>query len=82
MYVSRWNMALAGMLTAISFGVLGAGTAYAVQTHMINARGDLQNAQNELQQAYADKGGHRIAAINLVQQAIDQVNQGIQFDAP
>jgi hypothetical protein len=26
--------------------------------------------------------GHRVAAINLAQQAIDQTNQGIQFGGP
>jgi hypothetical protein len=48
---------------------------------MFNARDALQNAQNELEIAIPDKGGHRVAAINLVQQAIDQVNLGIQFGA-
>jgi hypothetical protein len=81
MHVSEFRSVVAGILTAISFSVLGAGTAYAVQTHMLNARDDLQQAQNELQQAVPDKGGHRVDAINLVQQAIDQVNQGIQFGA-
>jgi hypothetical protein len=28
-----------------------------------------------------DKGGHRDAAINLTQQAIEQVNLGIQYAA-
>ena len=33
----------------------------------------------ELQTADPDKGGHRDIAMNLVQQAIDQVNQGIEY---
>jgi hypothetical protein len=81
MQVSKFRLVVAGVATAISFSFLGAGTAYAVQTHMFNARDDLQNALNELQQAIPDKGGHRVSAINLVNQAIDQVNQGIQFGA-
>jgi hypothetical protein len=48
---------------------------------MFNARDDLTNAVNELQLAVPDKGGHRVTAINLTNQAIDQVNQGIQFGA-
>ena len=46
---------------------------------MVNARNDLQQGLTELQQADPDKGGHRYQAINLVQEAINQVNQGIQF---
>ncbi|HEX9178380.1 hypothetical protein [Mycobacterium sp.] len=40
----------------------------------------MQQAQSELQ-AIPDKAGHRVAAISLVEQAIDQVNQGIQAGA-
>jgi hypothetical protein len=81
MRVSKFRLIVAGVLTAVSFTLLGAGTAYAVQTHMLTARDDLQNALSELQQAIPDKGGHRVDAINLVNQAIDQVNQGIQVGA-
>lgn len=81
MHVSKFRLIVAGVLTAVSFSLLGAGTAYAVQTHMFNARDDLQNALSELQQAIPDKGGHRVSAIDLVNQAIDQVNQGVQFGA-
>ena len=81
MQISKPQLVVAGVLTAVSFSFLGAGTAYAVQTHMLNARDDLNNAVSELQAAIPDKGGHRVTAINLVNQAIDQVNQGIQFGA-
>jgi hypothetical protein len=81
MHISKFRLAVAGVVTAASFGFLGAGTAYAVQQHMVNARDDLNNAVSELQQALPDKGGHRVNAIDLVNQAIDQVNQGIQVGA-
>ena len=81
MQISKLRLIVAGVATAVSFSVVGAGTAYAVQTHMVNARDDLNNAVNELQMAVPDKGGHRVTAINLVNQAIDQVNQGIQVGA-
>ncbi len=63
------------------FGIACAGTAFAVQTHMANARGDLNSALNQLNMAEADKAGHRANAIGLVQQAIAQVNLGIQAGA-
>jgi hypothetical protein len=63
------------------FAVVGAGTALAVQSHMVNARGDLQAALNQLNMAVPDKAGHRVNAINLVNQAIGQVNAGIAAGA-
>jgi hypothetical protein len=77
MYVTKTRAAIGTSLMALAFGMLGAGTAYAFQEHMFNARNDLQQAVNELNQAEHDKGGHRQAAVGLVQQAIDQVNMGI-----
>jgi hypothetical protein len=78
MYISKLKMLIVGALAAISFTMLGTGLASADQWRMFDARDSLQNALNFLNAAEADKGGHRVTAINLVQQAIDQVNQGIQ----
>ena len=79
MQISKVRLALAGVLTATTFGFVGAGTAYAFQEHMFNARNDLQQGLGELQAADPIHGGHREQAITLVQQALDQVNQGIQY---
>jgi len=79
MYVSRLRLIVAGIIAAGALGVVGAGTAWAVQIHMANARADLQQGLTQLQLADPDKGGHRDQAINLVQQAIDQVDAGIQY---
>ena len=54
-----------------------AGYAIAAQPHMQNALRALQRADSELQAALPDKGGHRVNAINLVGQAINEVNAGI-----
>ena len=48
-----------------------------VQGQMVNALNDLQAANNELRQASHDKGGHRVNAIQLVNQAINEVHAGI-----
>ena len=50
----------------------------AEQPHMENARDYLQQAQKELQQARANKGGHRVTALDLCSQAINEVNRGIK----
>ena len=79
MQISKFRLAVAGAVTAASFSLAGAGVAYAVQPHMINARDRLNESLFELQTADPDKGGHRDQAIDLVHRAIDQVNQGINF---
>jgi hypothetical protein len=64
--------------TLLTVGVI-AGAA-PDQPFMRAARADLQTAKNQLQQATPDKGGHRVKAMSLVNQAIAQVNAGIAFD--
>jgi hypothetical protein len=49
------------------------------QPLMEAARADLIKARTELNLATRDKGGHRAKAVNLVNQAIGQVNAGIQY---
>jgi hypothetical protein len=69
---------LIGVIVVTSMGV---GYALAQQPHMDAALRALQNARAELQQAVADKGGHREQAIGLIDQAIAQVREGIAAGA-
>ncbi len=62
-------------------GGLMTGTAMAYQGHMWNALHALQNADAQLHAAAPDKGGHRVNAIGLVEQAISEVQMGIQVGA-
>jgi len=50
------------------------------QPHMQKALGSLNVALNQLQAATADKGGHRVKAIALTKDAIEQVRLGIAAD--
>jgi len=70
------SLRLAALGLAFALGI-GVGTAAAYQGHMQNALSDLQAAAAQLQAAIPDKGGHRAAAIPLVNQAITQVQEGI-----
>ncbi|MBU3067113.1 hypothetical protein KO481_37040 [Nocardia sp. NEAU-G5] len=81
MRISKLRLTIAAVVGAVVFTGAGAGVAFAFQPHMVSARGDLQAAQTELQQASPDKAGHRVNAMNLVQQAINEVNAGIQAGA-
>ena len=74
----RFALVVAGALPG---GMAVAGTAFAVQTHMVNARADLNSAYYQRSIALADKAGHRVKAINLVQEAGAEVNAGIEAGA-
>jgi hypothetical protein len=78
---TRIGKAVAAVLFAAVFMGIGATVALASQPHMVNARGYLNSALAQLQAAIPDKGGHRNNAINLVNQAITQVNMGINYAA-
>lgn len=47
------------------------------QPHMERAKLALESARNNLEKAKADKGGHRVKALDLVKDAISEVNKGI-----
>lgn len=57
---------------------MAAGYAFAAQPYMESALGSLRAAQGSLQAALADKGGHRVAAMRLVEQAITKVQLGME----
>jgi len=61
-------------------GIVAIAGAVPDQPNMQAARGNLMNAKSELQKAIADKGGHRVKALALVNSAIAEVNAGIAFD--
>lgn len=67
------------LLAAVAFGFLG-GRAVADQPHMRAALEHLRAARAELEVSDRDKGGHRARALHLVQDAIGQVEMGVQFD--
>lgn len=50
------------------------------QPKMRSALDHLRAAQADLETAAHDKGGHRVKAIGLTKQAIDEVQKGIKFD--
>jgi len=51
------------------------------QPNMESALSALQSARGSLERAAHDKGGHRVRAIELVDQAISEVQMGIQVGA-
>ena len=49
------------------------------QPEMTAALDHLRQAQQQLQSAYANKGGHRQRAMQLIDQAISEVQQGMEY---
>jgi hypothetical protein len=77
--ISR-RLMLGGFLPAGLIGLALSGRAKAAdQPHMDAALSALKLARRELDQAIADKGGHRAKAIGLVNDAIVEVEKGIKF---
>ena len=76
---SALNTIVPAALVGFAFP-LRAKAAVADQPHMQAALDALRLARRELEQATADKGGHRAKAIGLVNDAINQVEKGIEFD--
>ncbi len=50
------------------------------QPHMQNALRALQNAEEQLEKAEHDKGGHREKALDDVKAALAEVREGISYD--
>jgi hypothetical protein len=75
----RREILLAGAAALGVGAVLGiVGEAEADQPFMQSALSYLQSARDALMRAAHDKGGHRAKALNLVNQAIGEVETGIQ----
>ena len=51
------------------------------QPHMRAALDSLKSAKGKLENAASDKGGHRVKAMELIDQAIDEVKKGIDAGA-
>jgi len=77
--ISRRSMLRTALPAALLVGVLP-GQVRAAQPHMRAALRALRTAQQELEEASADKGGHRVKALGLVRRAIDEVERGMEYD--
>jgi hypothetical protein len=67
------------MLSLACHASVAVNSASAEQPHMQSARDHLQAAKAELQAADPNKGGHRENAMGLCDQAIAEVNAGIEY---
>lgn len=79
--MNRRSILLPGLfILLLTFGYLaGCATGGGGQPHMQSAMDHLRSARDELNAAEANKGGHRERALGLINDAIDQVQRGIDY---
>lgn len=75
-----FKIAAAGALAALSVA-MSVGSAEAYQGNMEQALSQLQGALQSLREATPDKGGHKATATRLIEQAMAEVQAGIDFAA-
>ena len=66
-----------GLAVVLTTGIF-IGQAWAYQPHMRAALASLQDARAQLAMAEHNKGGHRVRAIELTDQAIEETRLGIE----
>jgi len=72
---------IAALTVSLALACWFTPTVYADgQPAMKNALANLEQAKANLENANADKGGHRVRAIKLINAAIAEVREGIAFD--
>ena len=76
----RRRMAPLALVAVVLAGGFLAGRASADQPRMQAAMEHLERAEENLENASNDKGGHRAKALRLVREALAEVRQGIRFD--
>jgi hypothetical protein len=80
MKINPWKLSTLGLAGALVLSLATAPATSAPQPMMKKALVSLQTAKKQLESATADKGGHRVKALGLIGQAIDEVEAGIAFD--
>jgi hypothetical protein len=79
--LTRRSFAAVAATGVAAIGLLGASakSADAYQGNMEHALSSLNQAFGLLRESTANKGGHRARAMELVRQAIDETQAGIDF---
>lgn len=80
MTMRRFSIGVMGLIVAAALSLPRAARAED-QPHMQAALDALKQAQQHLQEAQHDKGGHRSKALQHVKMAIAQVEAGMKFDS-
>lgn len=80
MTINAWKLSTLALGTAFALSLASPPADSAPQPMMKKALSTLNTAKSQLQKATADKGGHRVKAIDLIDQAVREVQAGIDYD--
>lgn len=80
MKLNPWKLSTLALAGALVLSLSTAPATSAPQPMMKKALASLKTAKTQLEKATADKGGHRVKAIELTTAAIAEVQAGIDFD--
>lgn len=80
MTINHWKLSTLALGAAFALSLATPAADSAPQPMMKKALTSLNQAKSQLQKATADKGGYRVKAIALVDQAIAEVKAGIEYD--
>ena len=78
-HVTRRQVLVTASLGGALVAALQPMSVQADQPYMQAARDSLLAAKRHLEEAAADKGGHREKAIRLIKNAITEVDRGIEY---
>ncbi|HVN76383.1 MAG TPA: hypothetical protein VMT19_08710 [Thermoanaerobaculaceae bacterium] len=78
---TRTTVVVAMLCAVVLVAGFMVGRAAAAQPHMEAALDHLRAAKAQLEEAEHDKGGHRVKAIELVNEAISEVRLGMGYAA-
>jgi len=73
------NLAFLAMILFLSTVVVFQAQQKDVPAEIESARHALQNAQNDLNHAGTDWGGHRVNALKHIEAALSEINQAEQY---
>ena len=80
MKMNPWKASTLALGAALALVLASPPADSAPQPMMKKALATLKTAKGQLQKATADKGGHRVNAMGLIDQAIGEVQAGIDYD--
>lgn len=78
-HVTRRQVLVTASLGGALVAALQPTSVQADQPYMQAARDSLLVAKRHLEEATADKGGHRERAVRLINKAITEVDRGIEY---